>query len=96
MKAYLVANIHIHNDAIYAEYRKQLPALVERHGGRFVVRGGDVSQKEGDHPFKRVVVIEFPEMAAAEAFYNSPEYAPLIRLRQSASTGDLALVQGAA
>ena len=43
----------------------------------------------------RVVVIEFPDMAAAKAWYGSAEYGPLVKLRQSASTGSLLLIEGA-
>ena len=95
MAAYLIADINVKNPEIYAEYRRQVPATVERHGGRFLVRGGANEVLEGDWHPSRVIVIEFPDMAAAKAWYDSSDYKPLITLRQSASTGPLILVEGA-
>ena len=77
------------------EYRAQVPAVLAKYGGRFLVRGPQVTALEGKYDGQRLVVIEFPSMADLEAFYRSVEYAPLIALRQSASTGDLWAMPGA-
>jgi len=95
MPAYVIADITINDQDVYAEYRKQVPATVARHGGKFVVRGGAHERLEGEWRPGRVVVIEFPDMAAARAWYASTEYTPLIKLRQSASSGSVILVEGA-
>jgi uncharacterized protein (DUF1330 family) len=95
MKAYVIADINVTDPDLYAEYRKQVPATVERHGGRFLVRGGPSETLEGNWRPSRVIVIEFPDMAAAKAWYNSQEYGPLITLRQKASTGAVIMVEGA-
>ena len=50
---------------------------VARHGGRFIVRGGEMEVLEGDWDTRRIVVIEFPDMAAARGWYESEDYAPL-------------------
>jgi len=94
MKAYLVGDLHVENPERYSEYRAQVLATIEKYGGRFLVRGGEVKPLEGDWKPHRIVVIEFPDMAALEAWYESNEYAPLIKLRQSASKGSLLAVQG--
>ena len=44
---------------------------------------------------ERVVIIEFPNMAALNTWYRSPEYQPLIALRQAASTDVLITLEGA-
>ncbi len=95
MAAYIIADITVKDPEMYAEYRKQVPATVTKHGGRFLVRGGAHDALEGDWRPGRVVVIEFPDMAAARAWYASQEYGPLIKLRHSASTGSVLLVDGA-
>jgi len=41
-----------------------------------------------------MVVLEFPSMEHARAWYRDLEYAPLIRLRQSGSDTELVLVDG--
>ena len=72
----------------------QVPAVLAKYGGRFLVRGPQVTALEGKYDGQRLVVIEFPSMSDLEAFYRSPEYAPLIALRKSASTGDLWAMPG--
>ena len=94
MAAYLMGQIRVTDHARYQEYRAQVPAVLAKYGGRFLVRGPQVTALEGKYDGQRLVVIEFPSMADLEAFYRSPEYAPLIALRQSASTGDLWAMPG--
>ena len=95
MAAYLIADIEVTNSAGYDEYRRQVPATVEKYGGRFVVRGGASEILEGDWGPKRVVVLEFPTMDALKRWYNSAEYKPLIALRQKNASGNVIAVQGA-
>ena len=95
MSAYVIAEIEVTDPAGYEEYRKQVLAVVTQYGGRFVVRGGKVDPKEGGWTPARIVVVEFPSLAQAQQWYDSPEYAPLIALRQKASRGKLILVEGA-
>jgi uncharacterized protein (DUF1330 family) len=75
------------------EYRAANTPLVERHGGRFVVRGGRVDPLEGAAP-GRVIVMEFPDAAAARAWYDDPDYQAIIGLRQSAAETDILIVEG--
>jgi uncharacterized protein (DUF1330 family) len=95
MAAYVIVDIAVQNAEVFAEYRKQVPATVEKYRGRFLARGGAHEALEGDWRPHRVVVLEFPDMAAARAWYNSPEYGPLLKMRLSAATGSVILVEGA-
>jgi len=95
MSAYVIAEIDVLDPAAYEDYRKQVLAVVTQYGGKFVVRGGKIEPKEGGWRPKRLVVVEFPSMAQAQKWYDSPEYAPLIKLRQKASRGRLVIVEGA-
>ena len=94
MTAYIYGNIEIHDPAIYEEYRALVPALVASHGGRYLVRGGAVEVLEGHVAAQRQVILEFPDMAALKAFYNSPQYTAAIALRQRAATGTLVAIEG--
>lgn len=97
MKGYLVANVLAVTDPErYARYRAQIPAVVEQFGGRFLIRGGAIHAKEGDLGFARMVVIEFPTLEAAQAFYGSAAYAPLIRMREESAEARVAVVEGVA
>jgi len=95
MSAYVIGEIEVTDPAAYEDYRKQVLAVVTKYGGRFLVRGGKVDSKEGGWAPRRIVVLEFPSMEQAQKWYQSPEYAPLIKLRQKASKGKLILVEGA-
>jgi uncharacterized protein (DUF1330 family) len=94
MTAYLIANLDIHDPDTFARYREQVTPLIAKFGGRYLIRGGDVQTKEGDLGLKRLVVLEFPDMKAAEAFYGSPEYQPIMQLRLRSATSALVLVSG--
>lgn len=94
MPAYLMANIRVKDPAKFAAYRDQVAPLIARFGGRYLVRGGAVTPVEGAPKLERVVLLEFPSMDALKTFYHSPDYAPLIALRQEAAEGDVALIEG--
>ena len=94
MAAYVIANIDVTDADAYQEYRARVGATIAAHGGRFVCRGGAVEVMEGDYDPHRVVVVEFPDMATLKRWYASPEYTPLIALRQRASKGSLYVVEG--
>jgi len=95
MTAYLIANVDVHDRDAYQDYRSRTGAIVERHGGRFIVRGGDVHHLEGEPWTKRLVIIQFPDLASAQGFYDSPEYQEIIPLRTRVSDGALLIVEGA-
>jgi len=95
MAAYVFAQIEVTDPATYDDYRKQVLPTVTKFGGRFIVRGGKVDAKEGDWKPERMIALEFPSMEQAQKWYHSPEYAPLITLRQKASKGKLIIVEGA-
>ena len=94
MSAYVIAEIDVTNPAAYEDYRKQTPAAIAKYGGKFLVRGGRVESLEGGWAPKRLIVVEFPSMEQALKFYRSPEYTPLIALRQKTSKGRLIIVEG--
>lgn len=94
MAAYVIADTHITDSKTYDEYKRQVGPLVAKFGGRFLVRGGKHVVLEGSWQPQRLVVIEFPTMEAVNSWYNSPEYAPLLALRQPAATDHLVAVEG--
>ena len=94
MAAYIYANVEVTDPVAYEEYRQKVPAMIAAHGGRYLVRGGAVELLEGDAQPQRQVILEFPDMAALRAFYDSPGYSQLKRVRQGASRGHLLAIQG--
>ena len=95
MPAYVIAYAGNVRDAdAIAEYRRRNTDAVANHGGRFLARGGEVEVLEGPWPHERCVIMEFPDAAAARAWYESDEYAPLRAMRQAASDTQMILADG--
>jgi uncharacterized protein (DUF1330 family) len=94
MPAYFIVDIDVTDPAAFEEYRKAVPATVEKYGGKFLVRGGRVEVVEGSWRPKRVVVTEFPSLEQAKRWYDSEEYRALKALRLRTSEGNVILVEG--
>jgi uncharacterized protein (DUF1330 family) len=94
MTAYLIVDVEVIDAPAYEEYRKQVPAIIAAHGGRYLVRGGASEVLEGTWHPHRSVVLEFPSMAAIKAFWTSAEYQPLRALRERAARSSLVAVEG--
>jgi len=95
MPAYIIATINITNPDKYAEYAKLAGPANAKHRGRFLVRGGSKTTLEGDIPFQRIVINEFPDVEAAKRFYNSPEYQEAKSKRLGAADFNMVIVEGA-
>ena len=96
MTAYLVADIEVTDPDAYAEYRRTVGASIAAFGGRFLARGGATVTLEGNWMPKRLVIVEFDSMERLKAWYDSPEYAPALALRQRASVSSLVMTEGIA
>ena len=94
MTAYIIGRITVEDPDRYPDYTDETPALIAKHGGRFVVRGGAPATLEGPEETRRIVVIEFPSRAAAEAFYNDPDYEAVRAIRWEAAVSELIIVDG--
>jgi uncharacterized protein (DUF1330 family) len=96
MAAYVIVRVlEVRDTAWREEYGPKTAALVQKHGGKFLVRGGAKESLEGGGKLPaNIVVLEFPSMERAKAWYNDPAYAPLIKLRQSGCEAELVLVEG--
>ena len=94
MSAYAIVRIDIHDEENYARYVPLAGEAIRKYNGRFLVRGGDFTVREGEAR-GRNVVIEFADRAAAEAFYESPEYSKALEYALPASTRDYIIIDGA-
>ena len=93
-KAYLLAQVEVSNAEQYQKYAAVAPDVVAKYGGRYLARGGRTVTLEGPPAKPRVVVIEFPSLEQAQAFYNSPEYVATRKLREGAAEGQFVVVEG--
>ncbi len=92
MPAYTILDIDWHDEAKAAEYRRLLGPTLEKHGGTTLVANAP-QVLEGDWHPRRVIIMEFPTMAALEAWYRSAEHAPVMRLRKDGATSRLLAVE---
>ena len=95
MAAYVIAEVDVHDAALFDEYRKLVPATISQYGGKYLVRGGATDSKEGGWQPKRVVLLEFPSADQARKWYHSPEYAPALAMRLKAARSKMVIVEGA-
>jgi uncharacterized protein (DUF1330 family) len=94
MAAYVISEVEPRDAALFARYRTLAAASIERHGGRYIVRGGAAECVEGGPPVKTLVIVEFPDMARAKQWYASPDYAEALTVRPGALERRLVFVEG--
>lgn len=94
MPAYVIATVNVKDPVRYADYRKMVLPTITAYGGRFLARGGKSDTLEGEWQPNRLVIVEFPSVERAKAWWNSPEYAPAKALRQATSEGSLVVIEG--
>ena len=94
MPGYVVVQVKVEDPTKYEEYRKQVLNTVERYGGRFLVRGGDITTLEGDWDPGRFVIVEFDSPERAKQWYFSDEYSEPKKLRQAAAQSKVIVAAG--
>ncbi len=93
-KGYIIGHITVRDPERYKEYVARDTPILESHGGRFVVRGGQSQIMEGE-TFERHVVIEFDSYEAALAAYNDPDYQDVAEIRRATADSVILVVEGA-
>ena len=94
MAVYVIGDIEILDSEGYEEYRRQAPASIASHGGRYLVRGGALEVLEGSWLPKRCVVLEFPDRASFSGWWESPEYGALRVIRELTTKSNIVVVEG--
>jgi uncharacterized protein (DUF1330 family) len=94
MAGYVIVNVTVRDPVQYEEYRRLATPTVSDYGGRYLVRGGPVDVREGHWKPSRLVVLEFPTVERAHAWWDSPEYAPAKAIRQSCADTQLVIIEG--
>jgi uncharacterized protein (DUF1330 family) len=94
MKAYVIVDVTIHDPVEYENYKQLTPGTLAPYGGKFLVRGGKTETIEGDWQPGRFVVLEFPSVENARAWYSSGTYRDAKMIRQRAAHTQMILVEG--
>jgi uncharacterized protein (DUF1330 family) len=92
--AYVIVEIDVHDTGSYGPYVEGATTSVALAGGRYLARGGATQSLEGDPPSPRVVVMTFPDLEAAVAWYNSDAYQAVLPIRLAAATSRMFVVEG--
>jgi len=94
MPAYIIVDVNVTDPSRYEDYKKLTPGSLIPYQGKFIVRGGATEVLEGDWKPGRMVVVEFPTVERAKAWWSSDGYAPAKAIRQAASITRMILVEG--
>jgi uncharacterized protein (DUF1330 family) len=93
-RGYVIVEIEVTDPAVYEQYRRHAEATVVSQGGKYIIRGGAAQTLEGDWQPKRLVMLEFPSVAQARAWWNCEEYLAPKKLRQISAVTQMILVEG--
>ena len=94
MSAYIVADVTVTDPARMTAYREWSTRAMQEHGAEVLVRGGESEVLEGGWTPGRLVVLRFPDRAAAKAFYASDTYTHARTLRENAGVMRMLVVDG--
>ncbi len=94
MPAYLIGDVSVRDVAAYEQYRNQIGDVIARHGGEYVVRGGEMEVISGDWRPNRLIILRFPDKVSVRAYLEDPVFLRLTELRQRAIVSQIVLVEG--
>lgn len=92
-KGYWIGRVEVSDLEQYKLYVAANALPFQQYGARFLVRGGQFENPEGESR-SRNVVLEFPSYQAALDCWHSPDYQAAIKLREAVSTIDLVIIEG--
>jgi uncharacterized protein (DUF1330 family) len=92
--AYVVVEVDVKDPERYADYRSMVPASLALYGGKYIIRGGQVENLEGDWEPQRFVMLQFDSVEQAKRWWDSEEYREARDLRQATSDTKMIVVEG--
>ena len=93
MSVFLIADIKVTDDGWIPEYAGNVHKIVEKHGGKYLSRSGNISTLEGaEKDSTLIAILEFPTRAALDSFVSDPEYAPYGQARQAGSVSNFHVI----
>lgn len=84
MAAFLISDVSVRDADAFQIYRTRAAASIAEYGGNYLVRGGAITSLEGQWAPRTIIIVEFPNMEQARAWYSSPEYASALEVRDKA------------
>ncbi len=94
MPAYMVVRVNVTDMDRYQQYMKLTPSILEKYGGKFIIRGGEKVILEGPDVPERMVMLKFADVETARRMYNSPEYQAAVKVREGAAEASFIVMEG--
>jgi uncharacterized protein (DUF1330 family) len=95
MSVYMIVEAkEVFDKQMYGEYIRNVPQTIEKFGGRYLARGGQITVVSGDWNPDRLIIVEFDSMDKFQAWWNSPEYRKISRLREQGAKTNAIVVEG--
>lgn len=95
MSVYMIIEAkEIMDRAKYGEYIEKVPRTIEKFGGKYLARGGEVTVVSGDWKPARLIIVEFASMEKFHAWWRSPEYRVVSPLREQSAKTNAIVVNG--
>jgi len=96
MAVYVIIEIEIRDRDMYSVYVEKVRPVVEKHGGRYLSRGGAITPLSENWSPQRIILIEFPSAETVRRCFTSEEYGEIARLREASAASRAILVEGEA
>jgi uncharacterized protein (DUF1330 family) len=94
MPAYMIVDLDVRDRDAFEDYKAGVAPLIAKHGGEYLVRGGEFEVLEGDWNPSRLVLFRFPDRESVKAFFADPDYQPLKELRLRIADSRIVVVDG--
>ena len=94
MAAYIIVNLRVRDAETFGKYVEQFGPNFAKFSGKVLAVDGEPEKTEGDWPYNRTVILEFPSKEEAHRWYDNPEYQEIAKLRHAAADGDGAIIAG--
>lgn len=95
MRSYIHVDVNIKDMERFKEYAARIPEIIEKHGGRYIVKGAEPKViRSSDRIPQYVVVIEFPSVENADNFIKERESLGLTELFNQSTEGRILSVEG--
>jgi len=93
MSVYMIIEIDIKNEELYSQYVEKVPEIIDQYGGRYLIRGGEVTPLSGHWNPERIIVIAFETVEQLQRCFSSPEYLELAPLREQSTVSKAIMVE---
>lgn len=91
---YMIIEIKVMNHELYTSYVEEVPEIVKKYGGRYLVRGGDVISIFGNWNPERIAIVEFETEQQLRNCFNSAEYLKIAPFRENSTITKSVIVNG--